>query len=157
MISAELHQDAGWLTAGVKPQRDKEGTRVKSCCDSALRVPSFGIFRMYIWKPERIQLIVWSADSPYRHGYWEEKHVLPSGGWLPRLWCLSEAVLLYFPSHQRNAGPDSCSVSRTASPAIAIRIPFPSHVSLLAMEFPTMCGFRRQPQSQANKCLFGHN
>lgn len=80
--------------------------------------------------------MVWSAESPQRNGYWAEKHVRPSGGWLPRLWCLTEAVLLPFPSHRRNAGPDSCSVSRAASPASAIRIPFPSHVSLLARGIP---------------------
>lgn len=71
-------------------------------------------------------------------------------------WCLTEVVLLYFPSHQRNAGPHSCSVSRTASPAFAIRIQFPSHISLLAMEFPTLCGFKRKTQRRSNKFLFGH-
>lgn len=94
-------------------------TRVR--CDSALKATSFGISRMDSWKVEKEWLVVWLGDSSCRNGYWEGKHVPGDGGWaricmcvsVPCLWSLTEAVWLYFLSHQRNAGWDSCSVSLT--------------------------------------------
>lgn len=61
-----------WVDAVAVMMRRGE-TGVRGWCDSALAATSFGISRMTRWKAQRERLIVWSADSPYRNGYWEKE------------------------------------------------------------------------------------
>lgn len=62
--------------------------------ESALTTTSFGIFLTDIW---REKLIMWSADSPYRNGYRERKHVPRDGGWVLHYLVFDRGSIITFP------------------------------------------------------------